>query len=131
MDNVAKALLIAGGILIAILIISLGAYFLTSFRNIYSENMNSLHTTRVANFNSKFTSYGTTITGYQAWNIISYAREANNSPSSVSSHVDTDGGILTIDNYEQRLFFMDALLRTYNYSYSYGPEGTVDRIIIN
>ena len=129
MDNAARALLLAGGILIGVLIISLGAYYLTYFREAYSISMNTLNTTRSSTFNNNFTKFGSRVKGYEVWNIMSYVKEANNDSAVVASHVTSNGDIKE-DDYEKKLFFMDALLREYNYTYEFGPNGMVNSVTI-
>lgn len=57
MENASKALLISGGILIAMLVISIGVYLFSNYRTIgmsYEENINA---TEINKFNVNFTKF--------------------------------------------------------------------------
>ena len=58
MDNAAKVLIIAGSILIAMLVISISMYLLSSFRDYYDRNTELLYSYQINSFNSDFIKYG-------------------------------------------------------------------------
>ena len=136
MDNASKALIIAGGVLIGVLIISIGMYLYTLFRSSYADSMALLGSYQKARFNSELTKYGTSdgtpipVTGDQVWNILSYVQEAKNDDYSVAVDIESEGNI-TVDNYRRMLFFTDTCLRVYNYTYEYGSDGVISRVTIN
>ena len=135
MDNAAKALLIAGGILIGVLIISLSMYMYTSFQTAYEVNMNIVKTTQVSSFNSFLTQFGSEntniqLTGDVIWNILAYVDAARNDPNSVGMGMRSDGAI-NADNYKRVLFFTDNCSKVYTYSYTFGPNGVVNRVTVN
>lgn len=72
MENASKALIIAGAILIAILIISLGILIFNQMGGYVKENAN-LDEQEIASFNSKITPYlGQSISGSQVNALIQY-----------------------------------------------------------
>lgn len=78
MENASKALLIAGGILLSILVLSFGLYFLNMYRdhtrNIYKEMIQS----QTLELNTKFTKYqGQELTMQDVITIMNLARNNN------------------------------------------------------
>lgn len=57
MENASKALLMAGGVLIGLLIISLGVYLFTNFGGTAGQIQANIDENQLAQFNSQFTSY--------------------------------------------------------------------------
>ena len=77
MENASKALIIAGSILIAIMIISLGIYILKQYSSFAKENAD-LSEQEISAFNSKITAYlGEGISGSQVNALLQYCL-ANN-----------------------------------------------------
>lgn len=135
MDNASKAIIIAGGILVGTLIISLAMYMLTQYRDFYSGSMDILNTNRVNSFNIALTKYGpqdtaVQIYGYDVWGIMSYVKQAREDDSSLGNTIVCEGDI-SLDNYTQKLFFTDALTRVYSYTYELGSNGVVSKVTIN
>ncbi len=82
MENASKALIIAGAILIAILIISLGVMIFQNFGST-AKNMANLNEQEISAFNSKITPYlGKNISGSQVNALIQYAVTVNNNAQS-------------------------------------------------
>lgn len=84
MENASNALLMAAGILISIMLISLGTYLFATFGN-YSKNINNnLNQTQIDEFNSQFTKYETDseqsnlCTAHDIVTIINLAKDSNN-----------------------------------------------------
>lgn len=84
MENASNALLMAAGILISIMLISLGTYLFATFGN-YSKNINNnLSQTQIDEFNSQFTKYETDseqlnlCTAHDIVTIINLAKDSNN-----------------------------------------------------
>ncbi len=65
MENASKALLIAGAILLAILIIAIGMFIYTSAQSTIQNSMSSMTTQEIEGFNSNFTTYEGKQTGSQ------------------------------------------------------------------
>ena len=77
MENSSKALIIAGSILIAIVIISLGVVIFNKMATSV-ENQSSLTTQQISNFNSKITPYvGKNVAGSQVNALIQLVRTIN------------------------------------------------------
>ena len=57
MENASKALIMAGGVLIGVLILSLWAYLFVSFGTQAAEISKQNEQTKIAQFNTQFTSY--------------------------------------------------------------------------
>ena len=57
MENASKALLISGGVLIAILVISIGVYLFTSYSDIGSSYEQNMSTAEIQKFNVNFTKF--------------------------------------------------------------------------
>lgn len=127
MDNAAKVLIIAGGILIAMLVISLSMYMLTMFRDAYSQS-SQLHSTYEINaFNSYFNKYSGQIKGADAYNILSKVDEVNRDEYSIIPSIETNGTVTTA-NYKEHFFFTERLLDDYSYQFYYNSQGIVYRI---
>lgn len=84
MENASNALLMAAGILISVILISIGTYLFTTFGS-YSKNINdTLSQTQIEEFNAQFTKYETTpgdettyCTAYDIVSVINLAKDAN------------------------------------------------------
>ncbi len=57
MENASKALLMAGGVLLAIMVLSLGIFLFTSFGGTSSQIHDNIEENQATQFNSQFTSY--------------------------------------------------------------------------
>lgn len=79
MENAAKALLIAAGVLIGVLIMSLFAYEMLYVSNNAREYQTEMQTTQIAEFNSQFEIYANkeTITAQEVITLYSYIQEWN------------------------------------------------------
>lgn len=84
MENASNALLMAAGILISVILISIGTWLFTTFGS-YSKTINdNLSQTQIDEFNSQFTKYETTLndpttycTAYDIVSVINLAKDAN------------------------------------------------------
>ena len=78
MENASKALLMAGGVLIGLLIISLAVYLFVDFGSMSANVYAQKDEQRIVNFNSKYTSYeNKELTIYDVITIAKYAKENN------------------------------------------------------
>lgn len=78
MENASKALIMAAGILIGLLIISLAAYLFTNFGQTAAEINKQNAQTQIIEFNSRFTAYeNKSLTIYDVITIVGYAKENN------------------------------------------------------
>ena len=79
MENASNALIIAGEILIAVLVISLFAYIVVQFGNFSTQMHEEMAESQVVTFNSNFTkySYRANITAQEIATAINFAKQAN------------------------------------------------------
>ena len=77
MENASKALIIAGAILIAILLISIGVILINSGRDVTSTGTAGMTSQKIQGFNSQFTPYEGTKKGSEIKSLVSTA-SANN-----------------------------------------------------
>jgi len=79
MENASKALLIAAGILIALLVISIGVYLFANYRNLGSSYEQTLQTSQKQRFNVNFTKLEgrNDITIHEIVSLANYVREYN------------------------------------------------------
>lgn len=78
MENASKALVMAAGILIGVLIITLGVYLFVDFGSTSAEINAQNAEKQVTQFNSKFTSYADKeLTIYDVITVVNYAKENN------------------------------------------------------
>ena len=106
MDNASKALIMAGGLLIGLFVVSFSMYLLTAFRSFYSQNM-QIHTAYEINaYNSYFTKYKATISGLDAYNILSRAEDVNFDSNS-RINISTPGN-LKLNNYKKVFYYYSS-----------------------
>lgn len=107
MENASKALIMAGGVLIGVLIISLAVYLFVSFGQTSAEINSENAQKQLTQFNAQFTSYedkeGLTI--YDVMTVAGYANENNNyyDNSQVYEIQVTVRGLGRIDNNIEKL----------------------------
>lgn len=78
MENASKALVMAAGVLIGVLIISLGVYLFVDFGSTSAEINAQNAEKQITQFNSKFTSYADKeLTIYDVITVVNYAKENN------------------------------------------------------
>lgn len=80
MENASNALIIAGGVLIGVLILSLAVYLFVDFGSTSAEINKKTEQQQLIQYNSKFTSYDDkkNLTIYDAITVAGYAKENNN-----------------------------------------------------
>ena len=123
MENASKALLMAGGILVGVLILALMITLFISSSKISSEYDNTKQITGVQQFNVNFTKYlGQDLTIHQVITITNFAHQNNVSISGIS------GGKTTSDISE------DTLKKVYKLTIpndAYDENGYITKIQIN
>ena len=77
MENATKALLIAGGILLGILILSIGVYVVLQFSNLSESFDDKIEQDRILAFNNKFLVYAKDITPQEMVSLINLVNEEN------------------------------------------------------
>ena len=126
MNSASKAIIIAGGFLIGMFIISISMYMLTAFRDVYDKSMDEFEAQQIMAFNSFFTQYPETIKGYDAYNIIGKVNEIKADMDSAYSVDFASGSIETKDVF----YFTENLKKDYMYSYSYDDDGVINTVRI-
>lgn len=87
MENASKALLIAGGVLIAMIIASFGVYLYGVYHEHAENVMNRLTESQITEFNAKFTAFeGRELTTNEVISIMNLVREENNSLAGENGH---------------------------------------------
>lgn len=78
MENASKALIMAGTVLIAILLISIGILIFNKTKGVTKQVGDTATTTEIAMFNSKFTQYeGSNVAGVYVKSLLSDVRVSN------------------------------------------------------
>ena len=75
MENASKALIMVGGVLITVMVISLTMYLFTNARGVANASERRLKTSQIEAFNRFFINYPAEITGLDAYNIIAKIRD--------------------------------------------------------
>lgn len=128
MDNASKALIMAGGILIAVLIISVAIYVLATARGFANEANKDAEASAIASYNRYYESFGpsgSTIKGIDALNIYNRVQDDNNrhtsirgitinsSAASIANKMSQpDGAAYMNDNYTYTYTYEDAANQT-------------------
>ena len=77
MENASKALLIAGGVLIAVMLISLGVYLFQNSSNLSASYFKKLEEDAINVFNSKFLTYEKDLYPQEMVGLINLVKEVN------------------------------------------------------
>ena len=101
MENASKALLMAAGVLIGVLILSLGVYLFVNFSQHASQTYDQIKEDQINQFNSEFVALqGKNITIYDVISVVRKAREYNE----VNEVNDEDNGIkVTLKGHDDSL----------------------------
>ncbi len=121
MENASKALIIAGAILIAILLISIGIILVNSGRDVTETGTTGMNSQKIRTFNAQFTSYegerkGSEIRGL--WNTVKSSNGANK-----------DGGKTVTINPDAMPANIQSM-GTYTVKLDYSNEGYVSTITV-
>ena len=129
MDNASKALIMAGGVLIALAVISTALYFYTTAKGYASSAEEMLSASQIQSFNRFYTAYDTPdniITGVDAVNILNRALDDDLSIIvENSAHISKSTNRYVIDDSK------NLLLSAFTYSYSHNAVGQVNQVIIS
>ena len=117
MENASKALIMAGGVLIGILILSLAAYLFLSFGAKSQEIHSRIDETQLNRYNAQYNIYAdrTDITIYDIISLANLAKE-NEKNNSTYSNYDTDYKVTVIltDGGDVNLSNTNEVLKTYS-----------------
>lgn len=131
MENAAKALIMAGGILISIAIISVAVYFYTNMKGYASFNQDMLSVTQINSFNRFYTAYETPdqkIRAVDALNIVNRAVEDEVEVDIRDEKINKVLGENDMQWYE--IDEPDKYLEEVKYNIEYDVRGQVSKIII-
>ncbi len=130
MENASKALIIAGAILIAILLISVGVIIMNSTGNMSGRVADSSETMAIQSFNSQFTPYeGNGKTATQVRSLVSLVKASRGGPTIAVTYSGKNGNNATLS--------AATLLNNDKYSITLGYEaegeykGYVNEVTIN
>lgn len=123
MENASKALIIAGAILLAILIISLGILIYNQASGIVTNN--NMSEVDINTFNSKFTQYGGEQRGSAVRALIQQVQSSNAVPENENRQVAL-GGITSLNSVDTGALYTVA----YEFSKSGANNGLVNKITI-
>lgn len=137
MDNASKALIMAGGILIAVLIIGLAIYILASARGFASASNDQAELSAIESFNRYYLSFDSTIQGIDAVNLYNKAKDDSNRVNHIhevsTSEVNEDIKSLAeglANGSKDVAGSYEMLKKNYNYKYSFDSDGYVNSIEI-
>lgn len=120
MENATKALLIAGSILIAILLIAFGMKILIPATSTVDSSESAMKTTDMATFNSKFTAYIGTKNKAQVMSLLNVVI-ANNATSNHSVTITSGTGTVSpnslMSNLENRTYTISITESDYEKGY--------------
>lgn len=89
MENASKALIIAGAILLAILLIALGMYIYTQAKDAMSNT--GIDSQKVSSFNQQFTAYEGSVSGAQARALVDLVINNNNTAADATTQITING----------------------------------------
>lgn len=136
MENSSKAIIIAGGFFIGVLLISLFMYMLTSFRDFQEHSDDIKDRIEIGIFNDMFREYVTPtsgdniIKGYQYYNLLGLIAEINSKSDSIS-YVSINGTEIQDNTYRDSLFYYtEALDKNYTISDIKYSGGVISSITV-
>lgn len=124
MENASKALIMVGGILITVMVISLCMYLFTSARGVADASEKRLQVSQIEGFNRFFVNYPNKITGLDVYNIIGKCDDISATASSLGT-VDYEGA--QKKDVEPTARFKDE----YTYEYFYNSDGLIYKVIFD
>lgn len=134
LENASKALLMAGAILIAVMIISLFMWFINVLGNYGNKQALEVKQTEIESFNRYFyySNTGNRISGADYINLVKKARDANRDNDTY--FITINGLVANLDGMTDANFnsyvagLSDNFLLTQNINYSIGYDGNTGRI---
>ena len=121
MENASKAVIMAGGVLIAVAVISLALYAYANFKGYVTTSEEMLTAEQIQSFNRFYESFPDTIRGVDVINIINKAKDdglAEDNPSDLPAIPPELTGA------DQSKHYLDS----YNYDIDYDLQGKVTSI---
>lgn len=136
MDNVSKALIMAGGVFIAIMIVGVSMYLLSSARGIAKVSNDKVEASAIESFNRYYTTFKNPITGIDVVNIVNKVKndQYNGHDIRISTEIQSTINDLekaTSDESDER---NNTLLKSEIYTFEisgYDSDGYINEIKIN
>ena len=133
MDNASKALIIAGGVLIGIMVISVALYILATARGMARDSNEEMERTAAESFNRFYQSYDSQITGIDALNIYNKVQD-DHWRYETKRTLDHDIFINQSDAFVEQFNGVDGMInmkKTFQYQYADNDnDGYIDNITI-
>lgn len=133
MENASKALLIAGAILIAILLIGIGMMVFGNISGITGQSQQQMDSMEIQIFNSKFSSYeGTNVSGSNVKQLLNTIVAHNSSTTDTSLQLDLVVGTKAIqkDNITSEINKIQSNAR-YSVTFTPNSSGFYTKVTIN
>ena len=116
MENASKALLIAAGVLMGVLILSLTVYVFSSLGSSAEETYNIMRQEKISDFNSfYFTYYNKStydkvyLTYYDIWNVVNKAAEDSKTTTPVEVKIRINGQLKTVTKDDIKITSIDDI----------------------
>lgn len=130
MENASKALLMAGGILIALLIISMLLLMITNIGDYQRTKDSSAKATQVAKFNRDFEKY-TDDNGIKGTDIVSLINKIADYNSRQTDNTESSSGSTNYVDYNIRMSITIRGLEEFNEKYAYSDDSSIDQLFPN
>ena len=131
MENASKALIMAGAILIAIMIISLGILIFSKMGGSAKE-MANMDEQEIAAFNSKITPYiGESVSGSQVNALLQYCLSNNMSAKNETYKQITVSGVTSLNPNDTSFTRVETNGKYYSVKATYSDKGLITTITIN
>ena len=129
MENASKALIMAGAVLIAIVLISIGVYIISSQQGAIDQSEESSKVLQIKTYNATFEKYGGTIKGSEVKNLLSDIQTNNNRNTSkiTITHGSNTGDTTSVINNIRNLIRPN---KNYTIDFGYDADGYVNTIKI-
>lgn len=129
MENASKALLIAGAILIAIVLITFGVMILGQGSEIIKSS--SMSETEVSTFNAKFTSFeGDKVRGSKVNSLLNTVVQNNLSQDDEGKKVKVTGGVVDLATTATSITTKADTGKTYSVTCQYSDTGLINEISV-
>ena len=128
MENASKALIIAGAILLAILIISLGILIYNKASSVAQKN--GMDEVEISSFNQKFTQYEGTVKGSTVRALVQAVIASNSSAENEERPIELSGVVEMASGGTQATTSNIKSANTYTVTCAYGDNGLVNSIAI-
>lgn len=131
MENASKALIMAGAVLIAIMIISLGILIFSKMGGSAKE-MANMDEQEIAAFNSKITPYiGESVSGSQVNALLQYCLSVNMSAKNETYKQITVSGVTSLNPSDTSFTRVETNNKYYKVKATYSDKGLITTITIN